>query len=222
MEVQRPSLPGLRFARGGTFALLSSPNETDIDSMVPASDPITSPLTPEQQQQFVKASGAAAKLTRASRMTAFNGGSMLVLAFLCAPFALMDITNALVAAVLAVLGSIELRGRTRLQRLDPGAGRMLALNQLALLSAILIYCGWSISANLTGPGLLGSHPELQDLQIDIVGLERTIVWTVYGAVAAGSVIYQGLCALYYFKTGRRLRDYVEQTPPWILKLQRGR
>ncbi len=90
---------------------------------------------------------------------------MLVLAFLCA-FALMDMTNALVAAVLAVLGGIELR--RRLQRLDPGAGRMLALNQLALLSAILIYCGWSISANLTGPGLLGSHPDLQDLQIDIV------------------------------------------------------
>ncbi len=112
MEVQWPSLPGLRFARGGTFALLSSPNETDIDSMVPASDPTTSPLTPEQQQQFVKASGAAAKLTRASRMAACNGGSMLVLAF--------------------------------------------------------------------------------------------------------------LCALYYVKTGRRLRDYVEQTPPWILKLQRGR
>ncbi len=190
--------------------------------MIPASDPSTSPLTPEQQQQFVKASGAAAKLTRASRMASFNGGSMLVLAFLCAPFALMDMTNALVAAVLAVLGGIELRGRTRLQRLDPGAGPMLALNQLALLSAILIYCGWSIYANLTSPGPLASHPELQGLQIDIVGLERTIVWTVYGAVAAGSVIYQGLCTLYYFKIGRRVRDYVEQTPPWILELQRGR
>ncbi len=187
--------------------------------MIPVSDPTTSPLTSEQQQQFAKASGAAAKLTRASRMAAFNGGSMLVLAFLCAPFALMDMTNALVAAVLAVLGVIELRGRTRLQRLDPGAGRMLALNQLVLLGAILIYCGWSIYANLTAPGPLANHPELQDLQIDIVGLERTIVWTVYGAVAVGSVIFQGLCALYYFRTGRRLQDYIEQTPPWILKLQ---
>ncbi len=192
---------------------------TDIDSMIPVSDPTTSPLTPEQQQQFAKASGAAAKLTRASRMAAFNGGSMLVLAFLCAPFALMDMTNALVAAVLAVLGVIELRCRTRLQRLDPGAGRMLALNQLVLLSAILIYCGWSIYANLTAPGPLASYPELQDLQMDIVGLERTIVWTVYGVVAVGSVIFQGLCALYYFRTGRRLQDYIEQTPPWILKLQ---
>lgn len=194
-----------------------------MGQMDPGFDPTASPLTPQQHEQFIRADAEAAKLTRAARMAAFNGGSMLVLAVLCLPFAWMDVTNAAVAAVLTVLGLVELRGRSRLQRLDPAAGRLLAMNQLALFAAILIYCVWRIYIVLTGPSMLDQHPELADLksmQIDIEELERTIAWTLYGAVAAGSAIYQGLCALYYLNTGRRLRDYVQQTPPWILQLQR--
>jgi hypothetical protein len=180
-----------------------------------------SPLTPQQHQQFARAQAEAAKLTRATGMAGFNGWSMLIVALCCVPFAYLDWTNAVVAIVLGVIGSVELWGRTRLRKLDPEAGWRLAINQLVLLAGIWAYCAWRIYAALTGPDMLAEHPELAELKIDLAGLQRTIAWAVYGAVAGGSAIYQGLCALYYFNTGRRLREYVEQTPPWIVQLQRG-
>lgn len=197
----------------------------DLTSAAPSpsqSPPLPdSPLTPQQHEQYARARTDAAKLTRATRMAAFNGWSMLIVAFCCVPFAYLDVTNAVVAGVLGVIGAVELWGKARFGNMDPTAGRMLAINQLALLAAIWVYCAWSIYAILTGPDMMTQHPELADLKIDIAGLQRTLAWTVYGAVAGGSAIYQGLCALYYFNTGRRLREYVEQTPPWILQLQRG-
>ncbi|QNN22977.1 hypothetical protein HED60_12095 [Planctomycetales bacterium ZRK34] len=146
---------------------------------------------------------------------------MIFLAICCVPFVLMDTTNIFVGVVVGGVGVVELIGRGRILQMDPTAGRMLAINQLVLMAAILIYCAWSIYVGLQYPSELATNPDLKSLNFDIAGLEKTLIWVLYGTVAAGSVIYQGLCALFYLNTGRRLRDYIQQTPPWIIQLQRG-
>ncbi len=42
-----------------------------------------------------------------------------------------------------------------------------------------------------------------------------------GAVIVLSGIFQGLNARYYFVRAGRLRDYVRDTPQWVLDLQRS-
>jgi hypothetical protein len=43
---------------------------------------------------------------------------------------------------------------------------------------------------------------------------------MYSAIIAASVIFQSLCALYYFKRGKLLQSYLEETPPWVVEIQR--
>lgn len=179
-----------------------------------------SPLSPEQQLSFVRATAEAARFTRAAKVAQFNGLSMIILAVLCAPFGLMDVTNFIAAGLLGLLGAVELIGRSRFQRLNASAGRMLAVNQLVLLIAILAYCARQIYVAHTHPDALANRPELQGLGIDLQGLEKSLAWTLYASVAAASVLFQGFCAIYYLRTGRRIRDYVESTPDWIVDLLR--
>ena len=44
---------------------------------------------------------------------------------------------------------------------------------------------------------------------------------LYAAVIALTGIFQGLTARYYFVRVWMLRDYVRDTPPWVLDLQRA-
>ena len=53
------------------------------------------------------------------------------------------------------------------------------------------------------------EPELRTVQ------QRT---DRYGS---GFAIFQGLNARYYFVRTARIRDYVRDTPPWVLDLQRS-
>jgi hypothetical protein len=55
---------------------------------------------------------------------------------------------------------------------------------------------------------------------NISNLYKTLAVAAYGALIAGSVIFQGLNALYYFTRARILRGYLEQTPPWVVELLR--
>jgi len=174
-----------------------------------------SPLTPDQLRVLSAATAEMAKFRRASKMAGFNGVSMLVSAGLCAPFVLFSLTSGGVAAGLLALGLIEMKGRAGLRRLRPAAARLLAWNQLATLAAVFVYCGWSIYSAQTAPDPFAEHPELQQLNLDLASLQRTLAWVVYGTVAAGAVLYQGLCGRYYLKTAGRIEAFNQRTPSWV-------
>jgi hypothetical protein len=51
-------------------------------------------------------------------------------------------------------------------------------------------------------------------------LEKMIAELIYGSLIAGTLIFQGLNALYYFTRAKLLRAYLAETPAWVVELQR--
>jgi hypothetical protein len=52
-------------------------------------------------------------------------------------------------------------------------------------------------------------------------LQRTIVLATYVSLIVGSIVFQGSTAWYYFSRARHIRAYVNQTPQWVIELQRA-
>ena len=49
---------------------------------------------------------------------------------------------------------------------------------------------------------------------------RWVTVAVYGGVIVGSLIVQGLTALYYFTRAGLIRKFLLQTPPWAIDILR--
>jgi hypothetical protein len=115
----------------------------------------------------------------------------------------------------------EFRGAAKLRRAERTGPRLLGLNQLFLLLAIGCYCVWnmffvpsSLAATKSG------DPHVDELLAGFSGLEATARIGLYGAVFVGSLLAQGLTALYYFSRSRYVSMYLEQTPAWLVDLNR--
>ena len=185
------------------------------------------PLTQEHHQQLALANGRAKRIRRAARVAAFNGWVFGIFSALSAPFAPFSLAGFLVTAGLAVIAYNEFRGRKRLLEFDPSSGTLLGWNQVALLTLIVVYCLWMLFRGLTGAGPFAAemqaHPEIAAAvgSLDEFDhLYRVLVVIVYGTVILLSVIFQGLNALYYFSRRKYVEAYVEETPGWVLQVQR--
>ena len=55
----------------------------------------------------------------------------------------------------------------------------------------------------------------------VEGLTRLITLAIYGGMIAVAVFAQGGLALYYFTRGKYVRAYVQQTPEWVLAVQKA-
>jgi hypothetical protein len=136
----------------------------------------------------------------------------------------------------ALLGGLawnESRGRSELAAAEPRGTRRLALNQLALLAVVLVYCGHSAYLAWSGPdplqALVGQSAEIADVlkqlqsqggqDLDTLGgWAQTGALIGYAVVAALSALVQGLTAFYYAS----LRGTVEalaRAPAWARALQ---
>ena len=190
-----------------------------------------SPLTAEHIQQLRDAETRAKKLRKAARMAAFNGGTFAffaVVSFLIAMISLArgewDVVGFVMGAGLAVVAWNELRGKKLLQQFDAKGPRLLGWNQIGLMGLILAYCAYMIAAAYVGPGpyedTMQKYPSLRRSLGDIDKLHQSITVLVYGAVIVGTILYQGGCAWYYFARGKLLADYLAETPPWVVDVQR--
>jgi hypothetical protein len=189
------------------------------------------PLTPEHLQALAQADQRAKKLRSAASVAMFNAISIGVFSALSLMFVMgemmfreWDWLGVIMGAGLAVISWNEFRGRKLLGQLDPRAPAILGWNQLALLGLICAYGAWMI-----GAALLSANPYeeaaarermLTQLLGDVGHLYKTLAVTMYGALIVGSVIFQGLNSLYYFTRAPMLQDYLAQTPPWVIQLQR--
>ncbi len=143
---------------------------------------------------------SARKVLNAAKLAAFNGWAFGISAALSLLFALSSGTALVVGAGLAIVAWNELRGRKLLLRFDSRGPRLLGWNQLGLMGLLIAYCLWSIYAGLTGttPELDALIKELEPLIGSTGDLQRTLTLAVYGGVITGTIIFQGLNALYYF------------------------
>lgn len=126
-------------------------------------------------------------------------------------------TTLVVGIGLAIVAYNEFRGRKHLLAFDLRGPRLLGGNQLGFFGLLTGYSLWKIHAALSGPN------PYQD-QLSMLGsvgdLYTVVVVAVYVGVILFSLIFQGFTALYYFTRHKHLKNYLEQTSPWIIDLQR--
>jgi hypothetical protein len=177
------------------------------------------PLSPEQQRQLAEANQRARKVLGAARVAAFNGWTIGSIAALSLLFGLFSRTALVMGLAMGIVAWNEFRGRTLLRAFDPEGPRLLGKNQVGLLVVIVGYCLWSIYTTTTQ-----ESPEMAEIEAMIgpvsdLAAELTVM--VYGAVIVLSVLFQGLNARYYFSRQRLVREYVQETPDWVVKLQKS-
>ena len=177
-------------------------------------------VTPELQQELLDAKERAASFLGAAKVAAFNGWSVGFFAVVSILFGLFSLTSFLVGVGLAIVARNEFVGRGRLRSLDPSGLELLWRNQVGFMALIIGYCAWSIYRTVALPA-----PEMTELT-EILGdgagdLIRSLTLILYAAVIVATAIFQGLNARYYFVRVARIRDYVRDTPQWVLDLQRS-
>lgn len=184
-------------------------------------------LTDAQQREIAEANRRAVKIRRAARVASFNGWATAIVAVLAAPFALFDATSLFIAVGSAVIAWNEFRGRRRLLEFDPSAATLLGWNQVALLTLVVLYCGWMLCVGLVGESPLAAElqaqPELAEVMGSLDGFEgtyRALVVLVYGTVIVLSLVFQGLNAVYYFSRRKYLQEYLANTSAWVRQVQR--
>jgi hypothetical protein len=178
------------------------------------------PLTPDQHEELARATQRARKVLGAGRVATFNGWALGISAGVTLLFAPFSLTALVMGVGLGWVARDEFRGRTRLRLFDVKAPRFLGRNQLRLMALLVGYSLWSIYLTVTSP--VGSElAELEAVVGDLGDLITDLTLAVYAAVIVLSVLFQGLNALYYFARTERVREYLDETPEWIVKLQRS-
>ncbi len=179
-------------------------------------------ISQRQMEELTDADRRLAKLTRIAGLAAFNsamlyffGGLSLLIAFI-SPTA----SNFIVGTALIGLGWVEQRGRRQMLAGDLRGPNTLAINQLAVLALITLYCLYQMSGKSETEIELEKDRDLANLVSPKMIHDMTVV--TYEIVIGGSIIFQGLMARAYYRAGQRLREHVANTPAWVLEVQRKR
>ncbi len=185
------------------------------------------PLSQSQQHEIAAAHDRARKIRKAAAVAGFNGWMIGIFAACSAPFALFSLPGFLVTAGLSLVAYNEFKGRRRLLQFDQKAPTFLGSNQVGFLALITSYCIWMLVVGLTSESPfaeeLKAKPELRAIFDSVDDLDqayRILIVAVYGIVIVLSAIFQGLNALYYFTRRKHVKAYVQNTPDWVLDLQR--
>ena len=192
--------------------------------VLPPSPAAAQPLTQEHLFQLAAAQALGRKVARAVTVALFDGWSIAAFATLTFLLGLGSVSGMFVGAAMGIIAYFELRGAQGLRRLDPRAARTLGFNQVALGSLLIGYALWGIVRELTGAGeyaaLAASDPQLGEALKPIESLTRMLSLAVNLGLIVVSLVAQGSLAAYYFSRVRYIRTYVEQTPAWIVAIQK--
>jgi hypothetical protein len=223
--------------RGPRLPIMDAPTDKSLSAAPSATPSVTGPLDANDLALLEQAGERRRKLGHALRLARLNGWTLLLCALPCLPFALLDPALLPVGLALLAIGAAELRGARWLRQLDQRAPRWLGYNQLVLLALIGVYCGIGVYHGLHAssptvdlardyPDLAAHLPELGDdlgagKGPDLLsGAYKAAMVGFYLALFAACALYQGCCAYFYFTRAPLLRAHREQTPPWVLQVQR--
>jgi hypothetical protein len=139
----------------------------------------------------------------------------------------VDAKGILAVVVMITIGVVELVGRQRILRGDVGAPKLLAMNQLAFIAAISIYCLVQM-ATTSVKSSLDELNQAADGQIDVSQLlskdsahqMQMGVYAFYGFVMLISWVSQGRLALYYWRRKATVEAF-NATPEWQRQLVRN-
>jgi hypothetical protein len=191
--------------------------------------PANSPApTPEHLAQLDAARVAGGKIRRAVAVANFDGWTIAGVAAITIVCSLTSISGIALGLGMTYVAWRELSSAAALKKLDPEAPRRLAINQLVLCGMLVLYFGWTLFQDLTGPSassqLIAEAPDAQSMLGNFSGIDdisREFDIILYVGLILTSVLAQGLTARYYSSRGRILKEYQTTTPQWILDYQQG-
>ena len=193
--------------------------------------PSEAPLTDEHLDQLACAKLRAGKVYKACGVATVNGcilavfsGFSLLFALLAVMFGEFDLIGLGMGAALAMLAWGEFRGRAMLRRFEPRASHVLGWNQLSLMAMVIVYAAWMLASAMWGPGPYDEAIAQESMLAGPLGsindLHKIISAAIYGGLIAGTLIFQGLNSLYYFTRRKHVEAYLNETPRWVVELQR--
>lgn len=196
----------------------------------PSRPGVSGPLSGAHFDQLRRMRRLARPVEKAIRYANFSGWTTLLAGALSLPFALHKPAMLVFCIVIAGIGTRELTLKRRLAHLDSTAPRKLAINQLCLGGALIVYAVFMLASS-PGKGMvqtametdpvIQSTPELGGMMDDLVQLERLATALLYVGMIALAVIVQGGTALYYTLKGKRLVALHKQTPAWAVEVYRS-
>lgn len=216
-----------------SLATHSPPQPPSAPWARPVRDPDASPapLTEAHYRALHRAASAWRAVRKAAGVAQLSAASILVVGALGVPLALLfpSLLGFLTAGGVATVGVVEYVGARRLRRGQQSAVVLLAGNQLAFMTLIVVYCLVQLLSSTGGQthDMLLSG-QMQD-SLSQLGMQQGLGqelqhWTavatygLYGSVIVLSVIFQGGLAYYYFSRRPHLQSYRQNTPPWIQRL----
>ncbi len=183
-----------------------------------------SPLSPDQLIEYQSALQRSKKVRRAISVASVDAWLTAIFAGLTLLCSIFGLINLILGAALAFIAFNSFRGLRGLKRLDLAAPKLLALNQLLLIAILTLYAIYSIWAARNGdPELikaLGGESALSGVG-DLNKLTWYLALAVYGTLIFATLVAQGSAALYYITRKKVIADYLAQTPPWIVALQKA-
>jgi hypothetical protein len=193
----------------------------------PSSIPAAPASTEQVQKDLADARVAAKKIRRAASYATFDAWTVGIFGGLSFIFGLISGASGVVLGMaMLCISFVEFKAVTRIRRLDPTAAKTLAYNQLAFAASLIVYGLWCIYGVSKSPGAtstlsaqLGSNADL--LGGDLDSMMRNLWYAVYGIVILVAVFGMGGTALYYLSREKHIRQYIQNTAPWVVEMQRS-
>ena len=187
--------------------------------------PAVTPASPAHLEQIAAARKRGRSIQRCASVASLSGWTIAIFGALTVVTSIGSLIGMALGVGMCLLSHFEFRGAKEIRRLDPTAPKRLARNQLILGALILIYSVGSLWVALTQPSelekSLGNEAQLNSMVGSIRDFERTAYIALYGTMIVAAVIGCGGTALYYARRKHLIETYVQETPHWILELQRA-
>lgn len=196
-------------------------------SASPQSYPASNPLSQQNMQELAVARAGGKKVRRAIRVALVDGWTLAFFACLTILFSIGSLPDMMIGIVLGGIAAVELYGASRLRKLDPAACKILGFNQLAFAAMIIIYALSKLVPMMLGrPSAMAADLASDPMTSQLIDTRdyTHMINMIYMAVYAGLIVYaicsMGILSLYYFTRIKHIRSYLQQTPPWIIDMQR--
>jgi hypothetical protein len=222
------SLPIDRQSHGASLRLHDQvPLGADSAPNIGAPSGSENPFSEIHLHQIELGSKRAKPIEKAVRYAHLSGWMTLLAGALSLPFAFNKPPMLIFALVIAGIGTRELTLHRSLKVLDCKAPKKLAINQVLLGGALIVYAVYMLastpaqgmveSAMMADP-MMQSTPELNGMMNDLVALEQVATALIYVGMIGLAVIVQGSTALYYLLKGSKLKKLHRDTPGWVVRV----
>lgn len=181
-----------------------------------------SPLTPEQLEAVRIANERARKIRRTATIARTDGGITAFFAICCLLTPCLGWENIVLGIAFGAIAFNAFRGARRLSRFDPEAPAILVLNQAFLAMAIIAYALFELLWHMLGKPdpemaqMLGELGQAGISSSDVDHLTHLLYGLLYGGLIVGTILAQGITALYYRARSKNLDQFLKETPRWVI------